>query len=50
MVEIPSTTNSTNADISTGEQKTLQQDAVARLAAARQWKNFIELDVKEAIF
>ena len=50
MAEIPATTNSTDADVSTGETKDLQQQAVARLAAARVWKSYIELDVKECYF
>lgn len=44
------TTNAANADTSTGEAKTLEQQAVSRLAACRTWKSYIELDLKEMYF
>ena len=34
----------------TGETKTLEQEAVSRLAGARTWKSYIELDLKEGYF
>lgn len=36
--------------VSTGEVKTIEQQAVARLAAARTFKSYIELDLKEGYF
>jgi hypothetical protein len=38
------------AATSQGKESTLQQQAVAKLAAARTWKSYIELDVKECYF
>ena len=37
-------------DPSQGRQKTVQELAVAKLASARTWKSYIELDVKECYF
>ncbi len=51
MADAPATTNSVQSEAaSTGQAKDLQQQAVARLAAARTWKSYIELDVKECYF
>lgn len=51
MADIPATTNSIQSDaVSTGRQKTLEEQAVAKLAAARTWKSYTELDVKEMYF
>ena len=36
--------------VSTGLGKTLEQQAVSRLAACRTWKSYIELDIKECYF
>ena len=33
-----------------GEEKTIEQQAISRLAAARTWKSYIELDLKECYF
>ncbi len=48
--QIPSTTNSIDAGATTDARGSLQQQATSRLAAARQFKSFIELDVKECYF
>src|ERR1700683_1298651 len=50
MADLPVTTNSAQAEVSTGQTKSLQQQATSRLAAARMWKSFIDLDVKECYF
>ena len=36
--------------VNSGVAKTLEQQAVARLAACRTWKSYIELDIKECYF
>src|SRR5215831_15914327 len=36
--------------VETGKAETLEQQAVARLAACRTWKSYIELDIKECYF
>jgi len=48
----PGTTNAAQQGgaVSTGETKTLEQQAVSRLAACRTWKSYIELDIKECYF
>src|SRR6516164_2581055 len=48
----PATTNAAQQGgaVSTGETKTLEQQAVSRLAACRTWKSYIELDIKECYF
>src|SRR5215472_14272737 len=48
----PGTTNAAQQGgaVSTGLGKTLEQQAVARLAACRTWKSYIELDIKECYF
>ena len=48
----PITTNAgaQGGAVITGETKTLEQQAVSRLAACRTWKSYIELDIKEAYF
>ena len=47
----PIPTNATQTEaVSTGKVKTLEQQAVSRLAAARTWKSYVELDFKEAYF
>jgi head-to-tail connecting protein len=39
-----------SSDVSKNGKDTLQQQSISRLAAARIWKNYIELDVKECYF
>src|SRR6516165_12825068 len=48
----PGTTTAAQAGgaVNTGETKTLEQQAVSRLAACRTWKSYIELDIKECYF
>jgi hypothetical protein len=48
----PATTNAAQQGgaVSTGETKTLEQQAISRLAACRTWKSYIELDIKECYF
>jgi len=38
------------AESDTGETKTIEQQAVSRLAACRVWKSYIELDLKEMYY
>ena len=45
------TTNATQDEAArTGETRTLEQQAVSRLAGCRTWKSYIELDLKECYF
>src|SRR6516164_3238565 len=48
----PATTNAAQQGgaVNTGLGKTLEQQAVSRLAACRTWKSYIELDIKECYF
>jgi hypothetical protein len=48
----PITTNAAQQGgaVNTGEGKTIEQQAVSRLAACRTWKSYIELDIKECYF
>jgi hypothetical protein len=48
----PATTNAAQQGgaVSTGAVRNLEQEAVARLAACRTWKSYIELDIKECYF
>jgi hypothetical protein len=50
MADIAPRTNGQTEAVSTGTADTLQQDAVARLAACRTWKSYVELDFKECYF
>jgi hypothetical protein len=48
----PATTNAAQQGgaVNTGLGRTLEQQAVSRLAACRTWKSYIELDIKECYF
>ena len=50
MVDLISTNATQQAATSQGKESTLQQQAVSKLAAARTWKSYIELDMKECYF
>jgi len=51
MADDPIPANATQTEaVSTGETRTLQQQAISRLAACRTWKSYVELDFKECYF